>query len=81
MLGTFNLTEKDNRMNKEILGHSLEYLKTLSVPFFYCGKLPKDMINKNMIEIYCRLNLKLNPALVLAVGNELEVCGVVLIQS
>ena len=29
MLGTFNLTDKDNRMNKEILGHSLEYLKTL----------------------------------------------------
>jgi site-specific DNA-methyltransferase (adenine-specific) len=29
LLGTFNLTDKNNRMNKEILGHSLEYLKTL----------------------------------------------------
>ena len=30
LLGTFNLNDKDNRMNKEILGHSLEYLKTLN---------------------------------------------------
>lgn len=43
---------KGNLNKKKIIKDkpSLEYLKTLSVPFFYCGKLPKDMINKNMIE-------------------------------
>jgi hypothetical protein len=43
---------KGNLNKKKIIKDkpSLEYLKTLSVPFFYCGKLPKDMNNKNMIE-------------------------------
>jgi len=47
-----NTHYKGNLNKKKIIKDKLntEYLKTLSLPFFYCGKLPKDMNNKNMIE-------------------------------
>lgn len=47
-----NTHYKGNLNKKKIIKDkpNAEYLKTLAVPFFYCGKLPKDMSNKNMIE-------------------------------
>ncbi len=47
-----NTHYKGNLNKKKIIKDkpNIDYLKALSMPFFYCGKLPKDMINKNMIE-------------------------------